>query len=68
MSWPEDEMLEGYLDGFRADSPEPSGNRSKSYCHGFRNGRDDLARNPRTTADYLRQQAEEAIKMDLEGV
>lgn len=68
MSWPEDEMLEGYQDGRKQDSPEPSGNRSKSYCHGFRNGRDDLTRNPRALAAVLRQQAEEAIKIDLEGV
>jgi hypothetical protein len=38
-----DEMVEGYLDGRKADNPEPSSNRSLSYRHGFANGRDDLA-------------------------
>ncbi len=33
----DDEMLDGYLDGFR-NEPEPSGNRSKSYWHGWCNG------------------------------
>lgn len=65
MSWPEDEMVEGYLDGFKQDSPEPSGNRSKSYHHGFKNGRDDLTSNPRNSAAELRKQAQEAIEADL---
>ena len=33
----EAEVLEGYLDG-RADEPEPRGNRSRAYWHGWRNG------------------------------
>ncbi len=33
----DDELLEGYHDG-RANEPQPSGNRSKSYWHGWRNG------------------------------
>lgn len=35
-----DEVLEGYCDG-RSGDPEPGGNRSKSYWHGWRNGRVD---------------------------
>jgi hypothetical protein len=35
-----DEMVEGYLDGFNGD-PEPKGNRSRSYWHGWRNGASD---------------------------
>ena len=31
-----DEMLDGYRDG-RAGEPEPGGNRSRSYWHGWRN-------------------------------
>ena len=31
------DLLEGYRDG-RAGEPEPKGNRSKSYWHGWRNG------------------------------
>lgn len=33
----ETEMVEGYRDGYR-NEPEPQGNRSKSYWHGWRNG------------------------------
>ena len=32
-----DEIIEGYFDG-RENEPEPQGNRSKSYWHGWRNG------------------------------
>jgi hypothetical protein len=35
------ECMEGYRDGRRKDSPEPSSNRHPAYIHGFRNGRDD---------------------------
>lgn len=31
------EVLEGYRDGL-ANEPEPGGNRSRSYWHGWRNG------------------------------
>ena len=31
------EMLDGYIDGYRND-PEPGGNRSTAYWHGWRNG------------------------------
>ena len=31
------EMVEGYRDGY-GDEPEPGGNRSRSYWHGWRNG------------------------------
>jgi hypothetical protein len=31
------EMVEGYLDGFNGE-PEPLGNRSRAYWHGWRNG------------------------------
>jgi len=60
----EDEMLNGYLDGFDPDSPEPSENRSHAYRHGFSNGRDDLSRRPRATAAILREEAELAIAKD----
>lgn len=35
------ECCDGYYDGRRVDSPEPSSNRHPAYIHGFRNGRDD---------------------------
>jgi hypothetical protein len=59
-----DEMVQGYLDGFDADNPEPSANRTHSYRHGFANGRDDLRGKPRATAVELRQQAEVAMLLD----
>lgn len=34
------EVLEGYLDGMSGD-PEPGGNRSKGYWHGWRNAKND---------------------------
>ena len=60
-----DEMVEGYLDGFNLDNPEPSANRSASYRHGFANGRDDRAHKPRAPAAELRRMADEAIEADL---
>jgi len=60
----EDEMLEGYLDAHDPNAPEPSENRSASYRHGFRNGRDDLARRPRAKAADLRREADEAMEAD----
>lgn len=43
MSWAEEDMTQGYMDGMDLSSPEPSGNRSRSYRHGFLNGRADRA-------------------------
>jgi len=34
------EILEGYFDGFHGD-PAPGSDRSRSYWHGWRNGRVD---------------------------
>lgn len=34
------EIIEGYHDGF-AGEPEPGGNRSRAYWHGWRNGARD---------------------------
>ena len=61
---PDEEMLQGYLDGLRSDSPPPSDNRSHGYRHGFANGRDDLAHCPRAPAADLREMAEMAIALD----
>ena len=55
-----DDMLEGYFDGLRDDRlelPKTFSNRSRSYCHGWLNGRDDRTRNPRAPAYILRLQA-----------
>lgn len=36
-----DEMVQGFLDGYDLDCPEPSDNRSHSYRHGFKAARND---------------------------
>lgn len=61
---PEEEMVEGYLDGHNPNNPEPSANRSRSYRHGSQSGRDDLAKRPSAPAAMRRQQAEEALALD----
>ncbi len=38
---PNDDMIDGYMDGRDLDNPEPCGNRSHSYRHGFLVGRND---------------------------
>lgn len=61
-----DDMIEGYRDGYDLSSPEPSGNRSKSYRHGFMIGR--LDKTPAAwgthSADSLRKMADEAMEAD----
>lgn len=37
-----DEMVLGFMDGYDLSSPEPSENRSHSYRHGFKAGRNDI--------------------------
>lgn len=60
----EDEMVEGYRDGFDANAPTASSNRSRSYLHGFANGRADRARKARGVADELRRKAAVAMAID----
>ncbi|WP_327210847.1 hypothetical protein [Rhizobium leguminosarum] len=54
-----DDMIEGYFDGKKSDLDElPKGsNRSDSYKHGWRNGRDDRKGAPRSSASDLRREA-----------
>ena len=61
-----DEMVAGFLDGYKLDNPEPSANRSHSYRHGFANGRDDRNGKPRADAVALRKMAHEAMEKDAE--
>lgn len=61
----EDEMLEGYLDGFRDDRaslPASMGNRSDAYVFGWLNGRDDRVGRPREGAWALKQQARKILE------
>lgn len=59
------DMIDGYVDGLKPDNPEPSANRSRSYRHGFANGRDDLAHSPRLPAQVPRLLADQAIRDDV---
>ena len=60
-----DEMVQGYWDGFDPDSPEPSANRSRSYRHGFANGRADKSGKSRgLTFDELSAAADLAMHLD----
>lgn len=61
------DMAEGYMDGLnddRLEYPDGLSNRSRSYRHGWLNGRDDRMNNPRLTARTLRQLADEAMALD----
>lgn len=58
------DMVDGHMNGSDPNSPEPLGNRSAAYRHGFTNGRDDLGRKPRESASRLREMAEQAIVED----
>lgn len=59
-----DDMVQGFQDGYDLSSPEPSANRSASYRHGFWNGRDDRRGKPRDSFANLIRQADEAIAAD----
>ena len=60
-----DEMVQGYCDGFELDVPDPSSNRSRSYRHGFENGRADKSGKSRmVTVDELRAKADLAMYLD----
>lgn len=59
-----DEMVEGFLDGYDLSAPEPSSNRSHSYRHGFANGRDDRAGKPRASYAELVRMADLAMEID----
>lgn len=51
------ECCNGYYDGRRPDSPEPSSNRHPAYIHGFRNGRDDAGITRRHETAQQRREA-----------
>lgn len=59
-----DEMVQGFMDGYDLSAPEPSANRSHSYRHGFANGRDDRSGKPRASHDELVRMADRAMEMD----
>lgn len=63
----ENEVVEGYMDGRKSDLDElPEGsNRSESYKHGWRNGRDDRMQKPRASAATLREEAKDIARNEL---
>jgi hypothetical protein len=64
-------MMDGYMDGLDISSPEPSGNRSQSYRHGFANGRYDRTggKPERTfTVAQLRERAANCIAADIGAI
>ena len=64
-----DDMMQGYLDGYERDAVRPGPNRSASYVHGWKNGRDDRIGMPRSTAAELREKAVESMLTDdLAGI
>lgn len=65
MDFAEDEMLEGYCDGYDLNNPDPNANRSHSYRHGFANGRADKTGKPAfPTAHIARTLARSAMEKD----
>jgi hypothetical protein len=64
-----DEMVEGFRDGYDLSAPEPSDNRSHSYRHGFNAGRNDrmpYGEGPfhGMRLDEIRRLADEAMDRD----
>lgn len=59
------DMIEGYMDGYDLNAPEPSANRSHSYRHGFMVGRAEKTNN-RSAAPHekLNELADEAMAKD----
>jgi hypothetical protein len=56
----DEDVLDGYRDGFRDERPqlpESLGNRTEAYIFGWLNGRDDRLKQPRQSADALRTHA-----------
>lgn len=58
------EMVDGYLDGRNADTPEPSANRSQSYRHGWQVGRAEIERRRLGKCDEVRERADNAMRAD----
>lgn len=59
-----DEMVQGYMDGYDLTAPEPSENRSASYRHGFMVGRGEKTGTLAGTYESLVAAAEAAMDED----
>jgi len=61
----DDDMVQGFMDGYDLNAPEPSANRSASYRHGFANGRADKTGVSRGLSfDELTRRADAAMDQD----
>lgn len=61
---PEGQVIMGYYDGLhdtRDELPKHS-NFTKSYVHGWNNGRDDRSRRPRAPVHTLREEWDRIVK------
>jgi hypothetical protein len=58
------DMVEGFCDGYDLAAPEPSGNRSNSYRHGFMCGRIDRGQVASPGYERLTRMADEAMEAD----
>lgn len=66
------EMVQGFLDGYDPNNPEPSENRSHSYRHGFKAGRNDILKGGEgapfhgLSVEEVRRLADEAMEKDAQ--
>lgn len=58
------EMVQGYMDGYDMNAPEPSSNRSFSYRHGFAVGRAEKTGNKLADYNALVRMAQHAMDRD----
>lgn len=58
------EMVDGYMDGYDLDAPEPSDNRSESYRHSFYIGRAEKLGLPMVSFQELESHADWAMAKD----
>lgn len=64
-----EEMVQGFRDGYDLNAPEPNDNRSHSYRHGFKAGRSDRLPDKQRPFrgipfDEIRRMAQEAMDRD----
>ena len=59
-----DDMVQGYMDGYDLTAPEPSANRSESYRHGFMIGRGEKTGNLAGNFESLQRAADAAMDAD----
>lgn len=58
------DMVEGYMDGYDLNAPEPTANRSHSYRHSFWIGRAEKLKLPLPRFQELERRAELAVIAD----